>query len=73
MKQKKKPSYDLVTFFQQFSCLHISGIALKCGLNPSLMRQYSSGVKSPSKKRTQEIEASLRKVGKQLTRIKLRA
>src|SRR6476646_9855992 len=41
-------SYDLTSFFEQYSFLSISEIASMIGINPSLMRQYSQGIKFPS-------------------------
>ena len=38
--------YDLQSFFNYFSFLNVSEIAKRAGVNPSLMRQYSKGIKS---------------------------
>ena len=37
--------YDLQSFFNYFSFLNVTEIAKRAGINPSLMRQYSSGIK----------------------------
>lgn len=37
--------YDLRSFFNYFSFLNVTEIAKRAGINPSLMRQYTSGVK----------------------------
>lgn len=38
--------YDLRSFFNYFNFLNVSEIAKRAGINPSLMRQYTSGVKN---------------------------
>lgn len=43
-------TYDLVSFFNYFSFLNISEIAKRAGINPSLMRQYASGIKCAGEK-----------------------
>jgi hypothetical protein len=42
-----KRQYDLQTFFEEHDYLKVSSIAKHAGLNPGLVRQYSSGVKHP--------------------------
>lgn len=64
-------SYDLTSFFEQHPYLSISEIASKAGINPGLMRQYSSAVKFPSEERVKKIELAIRDIGKELTRVKL--
>ena len=64
-------SYDLTSFFEQFSFLNISDIAKRTGINPGLMRQYASGVKFPSEDRVKDIEEAIRNIGKELSKIKL--
>ena len=38
--------YDLRSFFNYFNFLNVTEIAKRAGINPSLMRQYTSGVKT---------------------------
>ncbi len=64
-------SYDLTSFFEQYSFLDISDIATRSGINASLMRQYASGVKYPSAERVQQIEDAIRKIGKDLSKVRL--
>jgi hypothetical protein len=49
-------AYDLTTFFAEFSFLDQSKIAELAGINPGLIRQYSSGHKQPSKKRLEKLK-----------------
>jgi hypothetical protein len=64
-------SYDLTSFFEEYSFLSISDIASKIGINPSLMRQYAQGIKFPSADRVKEIESAIRQIGKELSKVKL--
>ncbi len=49
-------SYNLSAFFEQFDFLKQSKIAELAGINPGLLRQYTSGVKNPSTDQTRKIE-----------------
>jgi hypothetical protein len=64
-------SYDLTSFFEQYSFLNISDLAKRAGINPALMRQYVSGNKFPSKQRVQEIESAVKSIGKELIKVRL--
>lgn len=44
--------YDLQSFFNYFSFLNVSDIAKRAGINPSLMRQYSRGIKKLARRHT---------------------
>lgn len=46
-------------------------VAKQIGINASLMRQYISGNKKPSKKRIEEIQEGIRLIGIQLSGISL--
>lgn len=46
-------------------------VAKQIGINASLMRQYISGNKKPSKKRIEEIQEGIRLIGRQLSGISL--
>ncbi|OOG69421.1 hypothetical protein [Algoriphagus sp. A40] len=58
--------YDMYSLFQQFDYLNISKVAIQAGMNPSLLRQYSSGVKSPSAEQAKKIEDTLHRLAKEL-------
>ena len=51
--------YDIYALFQKFDFLKISTIAEHAGMNPGLLRQYVSGVKSPSIEQAKKIEKTL--------------
>jgi hypothetical protein len=64
-------AYDLTCFFEQFSFLNQSGIAALAGINPGLIRQYSSGHKQPSKEQVGKIEKAVREMAMRLRSVQL--
>lgn len=58
--------YDLQSFFNYFSFLNISEIAVRAGINPSLMRQYSRGIKHAGEKTYERLSACLENIIKDL-------
>ncbi len=64
-------SYDLTSFFEQYSYLNISNIAKRADISPLMMRQYSAGIKFPSAERVKSIEKAIQDIGKELSRVKL--
>lgn len=58
--------YDLQSFFEYFSFLNVSKIAQRAGINPSLMRQYVSGVKTAGEKTYGRLSACLESISKEL-------
>jgi hypothetical protein len=59
-------NYDLTAFFELHNYLKISKIAELAGINPSLVRQYASGIKNPSIEQTKRIEVAVHSLAKQL-------
>lgn len=51
--------YDVQAFFKEFSFLNATEIARRAGINPSLMRQYVSGVKTAGEKTYQRLNACM--------------
>jgi hypothetical protein len=64
-------AYDLTMFFEQFDFLNQSKIAAIAGLHPSLVRQYSTGYKHPSRDQVQKIERAIRSLGKSMQSVRL--
>jgi len=63
---------DVPSLFECFSgVLTKSAVSRITGMNPSLISQYVSGIKSPSSKQTKKIELALHKLGKELQEIEL--
>lgn len=59
--------YDLQSFFEYFSFLNVSDIAKRAGINPSLMRQYTSGVKNAGEKTYRRLSACMANISKELS------
>jgi hypothetical protein len=66
-------AYDITAFFETHPYLNISEVAQVAGINSALMRQYSSGVKHASRNRVQEIQRTVRSMGKELSKLTLYA
>ena len=58
--------YDLRSFFNYFSFLNVSDIAKRAGINPSLMRQYTSGVKTAGEKIYERLSSCIEQIKKDL-------
>jgi hypothetical protein len=65
--------YELQAFFDEFKELKISSIAEKANLNPSLLRQYSTGNKQLSTEQAKKIQDALHQLGNRLKRISIYA
>jgi hypothetical protein len=61
--------YDVYALFQRFDYLKISSVAKYAGMNAALLRQYASGVKSPSSEQTKKIEKALRSLAVELSEV----
>ena len=66
-----KKTYTITEFFNEVRSITIEGVAKKANINSSLLRQYTSGVKTPSKKRLKLIEQSIHKIGSEFSKIKI--
>jgi DNA-binding transcriptional regulator YdaS (Cro superfamily) len=64
-------AYDLTAVFDQKKYLNLSEVALKLGINRSLMAQYASGKKFPSPERAKEIEKAIHELGRDLLDIRI--
>ena len=63
--------YDIAGLFEEKKFLNTAVIAERAGINKSLMRQYASGIKSPSYKRAKLIEQVIHELGKEMLGIKI--
>ena len=63
--EQKEPT-ALYKFFMAHPELNVSAIARRMGISQSLMAQYISGKKNPSKTRVEEILETVRSVGREL-------
>lgn len=58
--------YDIQSFFNYFSFLNISKVGEMAGINPSLMRQYSSGLAKASQKQYDKIRRTVSLIAAEL-------
>lgn len=59
--------YDMQSFFDYFSFLNVTKVAELAGINPSLMRQYTSGVTNPGQKQYDKIRVAVERISKELS------
>jgi hypothetical protein len=57
--------------FDTFSFLKISTVAKEAGINPSLLRQYTSGVKFPSLSVAQTIEQTIHRLAQSMLQMQV--
>ena len=58
--------YDLQVFFEKFKMLNKTVIAEKAEINPSLLRQYSTGLAFASEKQKAKIENAIHQIAQSL-------
>jgi hypothetical protein len=58
--------YDLQSFFEYFSFLNVTEIAKRAGINPSLMRQYTRGIKNAGEKTYTRLTECMSNITKEL-------
>lgn len=58
--------YDLQSFFNYFSFLNVTEIAKRAGINPSLMRQYTRGIKNAGEKTYERLANCMDSITKDL-------
>ncbi|CAN5423339.1 hypothetical protein BH20BAC1_BH20BAC1_28550 [soil metagenome] len=63
--------YDIESLFKYFGMLDATNLARKIGLNPSLLRQYKSGITLAGPKQKEKIEKGLHALGKELLNVRL--
>lgn len=63
--------YDIQAFFAAYNEVNASAIAKRAGINPGLLRQYTSGVKHPGKEQAQKIENAIHQLANELREVSL--
>lgn len=53
-------NYDVPSFFSRYNYINITKFAVLAGINPSLMRQYASGLTKPGPQQCDKIEHAIR-------------
>ena len=59
--------YDIQSFFNYFSFLNVSKVAERAGINPSLMRQYTSGTANAGQRQYEKLRAAVRGFAKEFS------
>jgi len=62
---------DIQQFFEVNAFINITSLAGRIGMNPSLLRQYSKGIKFPSLDQVRKIENAIKQIGKELVNTEL--
>ena len=62
---------DLKQFFEYYKVINAKHLAIRIGMNESLLSQYVTGKKKPSKKQVERIIDGLHEIGKELMEINL--
>ena len=62
---------DIQEFFKLNDYINITTLANRIGMNSSLLRQYSKGIKFPSVKQVAKIEKEIQKIGRELSSTEL--
>lgn len=58
--------YDLQSFFNYFDYFNVNEVARRAGINPSLLRQYSSGCKKAGEKTYEKLSKCFSTIKKDL-------
>jgi len=63
--------YDLASIFDYYNWINVTQFAKVAGVNPSLMRQYKSGIAYISEDQIRKIEKAFHRAGKELVSAQL--
>ncbi|MDO4510194.1 MAG: pilus assembly protein HicB [Bacteroidales bacterium] len=58
--------YDMKSFFDYFDFLNVSKVAERAGINPSLMRKYTSGVANAGEKQYLKLRTAVKEFSAEL-------
>jgi predicted RNase H-like HicB family nuclease len=59
-------SIDAASFFRAYRIINVKEFAKRAGINNTLLSQYISGTKNPSKKQSQKILTEIKELGREL-------
>jgi len=62
---------DIQEFFRVNDYINVTSLAKRIGINASLLRQYSKGIKYPSLDQVTKIEKAIQQIGKELSSTEL--
>lgn len=58
--------YDMKSFFEYFDFLNVSKVAERAGINPSLMRKYTSGVNNAGEGQYLKLQKAVQSIAAEL-------
>ena len=58
--------YDMKSFFEYFDFLNVSKVAERAGINPSLMRKYTSGVANAGEGQYLKLQKAIHSIANEL-------
>lgn len=58
--------YDMKSFFEYFDFLNVSKVAKRAGINPSLMRKYTSGVANAGEGQYLKLQKAIHSIANEL-------
>lgn len=58
--------YDMKSFFEYFDFFNVSKVAERAGINPSLMRKYTSGVANAGEQQYIKLQKAIHGIAKEL-------
>ncbi|MDE6409987.1 MAG: pilus assembly protein HicB [Muribaculaceae bacterium] len=61
--------YDMQSFFNRFNFFNVSKIAEIAGINPSLLRKYTSGVAKAGEKQYERLHHAIRQIASDLQEV----
>lgn len=62
-------SFDLKSFFEFYKIVNAKALAIRIGMNQSLLSQYITGRKTPSKKQANRILQGVKQIGRELSEV----
>jgi len=62
--------YDLSGFFKTYNFFDVSALAIRLGLNASLLRRYKSGISKAETKQKEKIEQGIHNLANELSTVK---
>lgn len=62
--------FNFADFFKEYRVINARFLALRIGMNPTLLSQYIQGKKKPSQKQLNRILTGLNSIGRELSKIR---
>lgn len=63
--------YDMKSFFDHFDFLNVSKVAARAGINPSLMRRYTSGAAKAGPGQYERLSRAVKGIAEEMARARL--